>query len=157
METSHLPLISQLLPGHSYSGPVSHNQSTDSLIPAQPRRICSYVADPARSLCIHRKSGSSGTAAHPRSPTLHLSTLRFQCFHQQHVDMSFPHGEGRFPMVEVSTQCSEGYPNRTRPSVVHGCIEHQLGSTLECINVVRCMDNNRENASHQCIRVRSHT
>ena len=63
-------------------------------------------------------------------------------------------------MVEVSTQCSEGspsYPDRTRHSVVHGCIEHRLGSTLECIDGVRCMDNNRENTSHQCTRVRSHT
>ena len=39
--------------------------------------MCSYVADPARSLCVHRKNGSSGMAAHPRSPTLHLSTLGF--------------------------------------------------------------------------------
>ena len=62
---------------------------------------------------------------HPRSPTLHLSTLEFQCFNQQLVDISFPHGGGRFPMVEVSTQGSErspSYPNRTRHSVVHGYI-----------------------------------
>ncbi|KAK2187219.1 hypothetical protein NP493_175g03015 [Ridgeia piscesae] len=26
--------------------------------------MCSYVADPARSLCVHRKPGSSGTATH---------------------------------------------------------------------------------------------
>ena len=59
-----------------------------------------------------------------------------------------------------SAQCSEGspnYPDRTRHSVVHGCIEHRLGSTLECIDGVRCMDNNRENTSHQHTRVRSHT
>ena len=119
--------------------------STDLLIPAKPRRMCSYVADPARSLCVHRKTGSSGTAAHPRSPRLHLSTLGFQCFNQQLVDTSFPHGGGRFPMVEISTQCSEGspsYPDRTRHSVVHRCIEHRLGSTLECIDCVQCMDNN---------------
>ena len=63
-------------------------------------------------------------------------------------------------MVEVSTQCSEGshsFPNKTRHSVVHGCIEHRLGSTLDCIDGVRCMDNNRENTSHQRNRVRSHT
>ena len=63
-------------------------------------------------------------------------------------------------MVEVSTQCSEGspsYPDRTRHSVVHGWIEHRLGSTLECIDGVRCMDNNRKNTSHQRTRVRSHT
>ena len=62
-------------------------------------------------------------------------------------------------MVEVSTQCSEGspsYPDRTRHSVVHGCIKHQLGSTLECSGGVRCLDNNRENTSHQHTRVRSH-
>ena len=64
MEISHRPLISQLLSGHSYSAPVSHDQSTDSLIPAHPRMICSYVANPARSLCVHRKTGSSGTATH---------------------------------------------------------------------------------------------
>ena len=28
---------------------------------------------------------------------------------------------------------------------------------MECIDGVRCMDNNRENTSHQCTRVRSHT
>ena len=63
-------------------------------------------------------------------------------------------------MVEVSTQCSEGspsYPDRTRHPVVHRCIEHWLGSTLECIDGVRCMDNNQENSSHQHTRVRSHT
>ena len=122
--------------------------------------MCSYVADPARSLCVQRKNGSSGTAAHPHRLTLHLSTLGFQCFNQQLVDTSFPHGGGRFPMVEVSTQCSEGspsYPNRIRHSVVHGCIEHRLGSTLECIDGALCMDNNLENTSHQCTRVRSHT
>ena len=32
-----------------------------------------------------------------------------------------------------------------------------LGSTLECINGVRCMYNNRENTSHQRTRVTSHT
>ena len=63
-------------------------------------------------------------------------------------------------MAEVSTQCSEGspsYPDRTRHSVVHGCIEHWLESTLECIDGVRCMDNNRDNTSHQRTRVRTHT
>ena len=48
-------------------------------------------------------------------------------------------------------------PRQTRHSVDHGCIEHRLGSTLECIDGVRCMDNNRENTSHQRTRVRSHT
>ena len=32
-----------------------------------------------------------------------------------------------------------------------------MGSTLECIDGVRCIDNNRENTSHQRTRVRSHT
>ena len=52
----------------------------NALIPAKPKRMCVYVAYSARSLCIHSKTGSSGTAAHPRIPTLHLSTLGFQCF-----------------------------------------------------------------------------
>ena len=63
-------------------------------------------------------------------------------------------------MVDVSLQCSKGstsYPDRTRHSVVHGCFEHRLGSTLECIDGVRCMNNNRENTSHQHARLRSHT
>ena len=85
--------------------------STDLLIPAKPRRMCSYVADPVRSLCVHRKNGSPGTAAHSRNPTLHLLTLGFQCFNQRLVDTSFPHGRGRFPMVEVGTQCSELSPS----------------------------------------------
>ena len=64
METSHRPLFFQLFLGHSYSGPVSCNEGTVSLIPAQPKRMCSYVADPAQSLCVHRKTGSSGMATH---------------------------------------------------------------------------------------------
>ena len=57
----------------------------------------------------------------------------------------FPPGGGRSPMVEVSTQGSEGspsYPDRTRHPVVHRCIGHRLGCTLECIDGIRCMDNN---------------
>ena len=56
-------------------------------------------------------------------------TLGFQCFNQQLVDTSFPHGRGGSPMVDVSTQCSEdstSYPDRTRHSVVLGCFEHWL-------------------------------
>ena len=75
---------------HSNSGSISQNQSTNPLIPAKPRRMCSCVADPARSLCGHRKIGSSGMATHQRSPTLHLSMLGFRCFNQQFVDTSFP-------------------------------------------------------------------
>ena len=108
---SGIPVRPSFLPGHSNSGSMSQYQSTDSLIPAKPRRMCSYVADSAQSLCVHRKTGSSGTATHPRSPTLHLSTLGFWCFNQQFVDTSFPPGGGRSPMVEVSTQCSEGSPS----------------------------------------------
>ena len=81
-------------------------------------------------------------------------------FNQQLVGTSFPHGGWRFPMVEVSTQCSEGslsYLDRTRHSVVHGCIEQRLGSTFECIDGVRYMDNNRENTSHQRTQARNHT
>ena len=54
-----------------------HITKSKPLIPAKPRRTCSYMADPTRSLCVHRKTGSSGMAIHPRSPTLHLSTLGF--------------------------------------------------------------------------------
>ena len=117
------------LPGHSNSGPISQYQSPNSLIPAKPRRLCSYVADPTQCLCVHRKTGSSGTATHPRNTILHLSTLGVRYFNQQVVDTSFPTGGGRSPMVEISTCCSEGsscYPNRTRHPVVHRCIEHRM-------------------------------
>ena len=100
-----------------------HKSSTDLLILAKPRRMCSYAGDPARSLASTEKM---------------VPSLGFQCFNQQLVDTSFPHGGGRFPKVEVSTQCCEGspsYPDRTRHSVVHGCIEHQLGSTLNALTV----------------------
>ena len=77
------------------------------------------------------------------------------------METSFPHGGGGSPMVDVSTQCSEGrntsYPNRTRHSVVHRCIEYRLGSTLEFIDGVRCMDNNWEYTSHQRAWFGSHT
>ena len=43
-----------------------HKSSTDLLIPAKSRRMCSYVADPARSLCVHRKNGSSQGRLHTR-------------------------------------------------------------------------------------------
>ena len=59
--------------------------------------------------------------------------------------------------MDVSTQCSEGstsYPDRTRHSIVHGCFEHRLGTTLECIDGV---DNNRENTSYQHALFGSHT
>ena len=79
---SGIPVRPSFLPGHSNSGSISQNQSLDSFIPAKPRRMCSYVADPTRSLCVHRKTGSSGTATHPRSPTLHLSILGFRCFNR---------------------------------------------------------------------------
>jgi len=62
-------------------------------------------------------------------------------------------------MVEVRTHCSEvspSYPDRTRHPVVQGYIGHQLWSTLECIDRVQCVYNNRENTS-QRTRVRSHT
>ena len=65
---SGIPVRPGFLPGHSNSGSISQNQSTDLLIPAKPRRMCSYMADPARFLCVHRENGSSRTAAHLRSP-----------------------------------------------------------------------------------------
>ena len=155
---SGIPVRPGFLPGHSNSGSISQNQALiSSFLLSQGG--CAHMWQILLGLCVHKTNGSSGTAAHLRSPTLHLSTLGFQCFNQQLVDTCFPYGGGRFPMVEVSTQCfrSRSYPDRTRHSVVHGCIEHRLGSTLECIDGVRCMDNNRENTSHQRTRVRSHT
>ena len=139
----------------SKSGSISQNQALKLLIPAKPRRMCSYVADPAWSLCVHRENGSSGTAAHPRSPTLHLSTLGFQYFNQQ----LSPTAKEDFQWWKSAHNVLRDpqLPQQTRHSVVHGCIEHRLGSTLECIDSVRCMDNNRENTSHQRTRVRSHT
>ena len=49
------------------------------------------------------------------------------------------------------------YPDITRHPVIHRCIIHRLGSTLEYIAGVRCIDNNRENTPHKRTRVRSHT
>ena len=85
---SGIPVRPGFLPGHSNSGSISQNQSTDLRIPAKPRRICSYVADPARSLCVHRKNGSSGTAAHPRSPT---SNNRCQVQNGLYIHLSSEH------------------------------------------------------------------
>ncbi|KAK2183445.1 hypothetical protein NP493_312g05018 [Ridgeia piscesae] len=122
--------------------------------------MCSYVADPARSLCSTEKwfFWDSYTL---RSPTSHLSTFGFQCFSQQLVEISFPHGGGGSPMVDVSTQCSEGstsyLPTEQDTQFVHGCFEHRLGTTLECSDGVRCMDNNGEYTSHQHARFGSHT
>ena len=62
--------------------------------------------------------------------------------------------------MDVSTQCSEdstSYPDRIRHSVLHGCFKHRLGTTLECIDGVRCMDNNRESTSYQQAQFGSHT
>ena len=71
------------------------------------RGVSSYMADPARSLSIHRKTGSSWTT-HCEAQHCIFQTLGFQCFNQQLVDTSFPHGRGGSPMVNVSTQCFEG-------------------------------------------------
>ena len=117
------------------------------------------MEDPARSLASTKKMVPLGR--------LHIREAQ-HCI-SQHWDFNvltsnllIPHS----PTVEEdfqwwkSVQCSEGspnYPDRTRHSVVHGCIEHRLGNTLECIDGVRCTDNNRENTSHQRTRVRSHT
>ena len=133
--------------------------NTDLLIPAKPRRMCSYVADPAQSLVSTEKMVPVGR--------LHIREAQ-HCM-SQHWDFNvltsnlliplFPTAEEDFQWWK-SAQCSEGspsYPDRTRHSVVHRCIEHWLGNTLECIDGVRCMDNNRGNTSHQRARVRSHT
>ena len=109
---SGIPVRPGFLPGHSNSGSVS--QIKHSFLLSQGG--CAYAWQILLGLCVHRKNGSFGMAAHQQSPTLHLSTLGFQCFNQQFVDTSFPHGGGRFPMVEISTQCSEGspsYPDKT--------------------------------------------
>jgi len=47
---SGIPVRPSFLPNHSNFGSISQNQSTDSLITAKPRRVCSYVADPTQSL-----------------------------------------------------------------------------------------------------------
>ena len=107
---SGIPVRPGFLPGHSNSGSISQNQGTDLLIPANPRRMCSYMADPARSLYVHIINGSSGTAAHPRSPALHLSKLGFQCFNQQLVDTSFPHGGGIFQWWKSAHNVLRGAP-----------------------------------------------
>ena len=95
---------------------------------------CAHMWQILLSLCGHRETGSSRTAAHPRSPTLHLSTLGFQCFNQKlWIPLSPMAQEELQWLVDVSTQCSDGspsYPDRTRHSVVHGCIKHRLGSTV---------------------------
>ena len=106
------------------------------------------------------KNGSSGKAAHPRSPTLHLSTLGFQCFNQNLWILLSPTAEEDFQWWKSAHNVLRGAPvTMTEPDaqIVHGFIEHRLGSTLECIDGVRCMDNNRENTSHQRTQVRSHT
>ena len=62
------------LPGHSNSGSISQNQSTDLLIPAKPKRMCSYVADPTRSLCPQKKwfLGDGYTPAKPNIASLNI-------------------------------------------------------------------------------------
>ena len=105
------------------------------------------MADPTLSLCVHRKTGSSGMAAHCEAQHCISQHWDFNALtSQQLVDTSFPHGRGGSPMSNVSTQCSEGSTSYTH-SVVHGCIQHRLGRTLECIDGVQCMDNNRETTS----------
>ena len=121
--------------------------------------MCSHVADPAWSLASTEKMVALGR--------LHIRKAQ-HCI-SQHWDFNVltsnlwirlsPTAEEDFQWWK-SAQCSEGspsYPDRTRHSVVHGCIGHWLGSTLECIDGVQCMDNNQENTSHQRTRVRSHT
>ena len=63
-----------------------------------------------RSLCVHIKNGSSGTAAHPRSPTLHLSTLGFQCFNQQLVDSLSPTAKEDFQWWKSAHNVLRGAP-----------------------------------------------
>ena len=121
--------------------------------------MCSYVADPARSLASIEKM----------IPLGRLHTREAQHCISQHCDFNVLTSNLWIPLSPTaeedfqwwnSAQCSDGspsYPDRTRHSAVHGCIEHRLGSTLECIDGVWCMDNNRENTSHQRTRVRSHT
>ena len=72
------------------------------------------------------------------------ATLELQCFNQQLVDNSLPYSGGRFQMVVHCSERSPSYPDGTRHSVVHECIDQRLGSTLECKYGVRYMDNKRE-------------
>ena len=84
-----------------------------------------------------------------RSPTLHLSTLT--------CNLWIP----LFPTAEEDLQWWTSAHNVLRVAPVtpteQGCFEHRLGTTLECIDGVQCMDNNRENTSHQHARFGSHT
>ena len=123
----------------SNPGSILQNQALIcSFLLSHLRRMCSYVADPDRSLCVHRENGSSGTAYG------YLFSLRRRKISNGGNQHTMFWGEPQLPV-------------QTRHWVVHRCIEHRLGSTMECIDGVRCMDNNRENTSHQCTRVRSHT
>ena len=119
--------------------------------------MCSYVADPVRSICVHKKMVSLGW----------LHTHEAQHCISQHWDFNVltsnlwihlsPTAEEDFQWWKSAHNVlrEPQLPRQTRHSVVHGCIEHRLGSTLECIDSVRYMDNNRENTSHRRTRVRS--
>ena len=91
---SGIPVRSSFLPGHCNSGSIPQYQSPNSLIPAKPRRMCSCVADPTRSICVHRKTVSSGRATHPQSPTLHLSKNTWKTINEilsrNRTNKSFP-------------------------------------------------------------------
>ena len=78
---SGIPVRPGFLPGHSNSGSISQNQALiSSFLLSQGG--CAHMWQILLGLCVHKTNGSSGTAAHLRSPTLHLSTLGFQCFNQ---------------------------------------------------------------------------
>ena len=56
-----------------------HKSSIDLLIPAKPRGMCSYVADPAGSLCVHRKMVPLGRL-HTVKPNIASLTIGISMF-----------------------------------------------------------------------------
>ena len=108
--------------------------------------ICSFLLSQAG--CAHTWQILLGLCVHRQMvPLGWLHTREAQHCISQHWDFNvltrtcgyfFPPRRRKISNGgSLSTQCSEGspsYPDRTRHSVVHGCIEHRLGSTLECID-----------------------
>ena len=121
--------------------------------------MCSYVADPARSLCVHRENGSTGMAAHARSPTLHLSTLGFQCLTNNLWIPLSPMAEEDFQRWKSAHDVLRGAPV-TLTNQTLSCSRMHRTSAGEHIGMhwwCPVYRQHRENTSHQRTRVRSHT
>ena len=128
-----IPVRPGFLPGHSRLWIDITNQALIcSFLLSQGG--CAHTWQILSVSCVHRENGSSRTAAHPRSPTLHLSTLGFQCFNKQLMDTSFPHGGGRFAMVEVSTMFW-GEPQLPRQNQTLSCSRMHRTSAGEHIGM----------------------